>query len=151
MSPVTLMDVQVAVLCDAATDYGGKLNLLGTFDTIVAPQLPAVHPHCSVALRIVFGRIEEGAHKIRVNFVDADGHSIMPSVDIPVQVTFPDEASILSRNFVINIQHMKFQRIGHYGIEVAIDGRHQASIPLQVRLGPQTTRQPPTPPPTPSA
>ena len=142
------MDVQVAVLCDAATDYGGKLNLLGTFDTIVAPQLPAVHPHCSVALRIVFGRIEEGSHKIRVNFVDDDGHSIMPSVDIPAQVTFPEEASILSRNFVINIQHMKFQKAGHYGIEIAIDGRHEASIPLQVRLAPQTGR--PTPP-TPSS
>jgi hypothetical protein len=36
------MNIQVAVLCDAATDDNGKLNLLGAFDTIYAPQLPAM-------------------------------------------------------------------------------------------------------------
>ncbi|MDB6032554.1 MAG: hypothetical protein JWM16_2892, partial [Verrucomicrobiales bacterium] len=39
-----LMEIQVAVLCDAATDYQGKLNILGTFDTIFTAQMPAVHP-----------------------------------------------------------------------------------------------------------
>ena len=33
------MTIQVAVLCDAATEYNGKLNLLGTFDTIYAPAI----------------------------------------------------------------------------------------------------------------
>ena len=55
------MTIQIAVLCDAATDYNGKLNLLGTFDTILTSQLPAIHPQCSIALRIAFNRIEEGA------------------------------------------------------------------------------------------
>ena len=140
------MDVQVAVLCDAATDYGGKLNLLGTFDTIVAPKLPAVHPHCSIALRVVFNRIEEGKHKIRMNFVDEDGASIMPGVDIPAEVAFSGDASILSRNFVINIQHLKFEKAGHYGIDIAIDGRHETSIPLHVRLTPKASASPEPPP-----
>jgi hypothetical protein len=30
------MNIQVAVLCDAATEDNGKLNLLGAFDTIFA-------------------------------------------------------------------------------------------------------------------
>ena len=128
------MEVQVAVLCDAATDYGGKLNLLGAFDTIMAPKLPAVHPQCSVALRVVFNRVEEGPHKLRISFVDDDGRAIMPAIDIPADVVFGGEASILSRNFILNIQHLKFEKPGHYAIEVAIDGRHEASIPLQVWL-----------------
>jgi hypothetical protein len=127
------MDIQVAVLCDAATDYGGKLNILGTFDTIVTQQLPAVHPQCSVALRIVFSRIEEGAHKVKINFVDEDGRSVMPSIDLPVDVVFPPEVTSLSRNFIVNIQHLKFDRTGQYAIDMAIDGRHETSIPLQVR------------------
>ena len=49
------MNIQVAVLCDAATDDNGKLNLLGAFDTIYTQQLPAVHPQCSIALRVTFG------------------------------------------------------------------------------------------------
>ena len=35
------MNIQVAVLCDAATDDNGKLNLLGAFDTIYTQQLPS--------------------------------------------------------------------------------------------------------------
>ena len=40
------MDIQVAVLCDAATDYKGKLNLLGTFNSVYTRELPANYPHC---------------------------------------------------------------------------------------------------------
>lgn len=127
------MDIQIAVLCDAATDYNGKLNILGTFDTIMTHQLPAVHPQCSVALRIVFSRIEEGPHKVRTNFVDEDGRSVMPSIDLPVEVAFPQDGNFLSRNFIVNIQHMKFDKAGQYAIDVAIDGRHETSIPLQVK------------------
>ena len=72
------MNIQVAVLCDAATDDNGKLNLLGAFDTISTPQLPAVHPQCSVALRVTFFSADEGKHNLKFNFVDADGRSIMP-------------------------------------------------------------------------
>ena len=31
------MNIQIAALCDAATDYGGKLNLLGA-RAVAAPQ-----------------------------------------------------------------------------------------------------------------
>jgi hypothetical protein len=75
------MNIQVAVLCDAATEDHGKLNLLGSFDTIYTPQLPAVHPQCAVALRVTFSPGDEGPHKLKLNFVNADGHSIMPPAD----------------------------------------------------------------------
>ena len=128
-----LMNVQIAVLCDAATDYAGKLNLLGTFDTIVTQQLPAVHPQCSVALRIVFSKVEEGQHKVKMNFVDEDGRFVMPSIDIPVDVMLPPDASFVARNFLINIQQLKFEKPGQYAIDIAVDGRQESSIPLQVK------------------
>ena len=128
------MNVQIAALCDAATDYNGKLNILGTFDTIITQKLPAVHPQCSIALRISFSKIEEGMHKVRMSFVDADGRFVMPGIDMPVEITLPPDAMFLSRNFVVNIQQMKFEKPGEYAIDIAIDGRHETSIPLQVRL-----------------
>lgn len=127
------MNIQVAALCDAATDYNGKLNLLGTFDTIFTKQLPAVHPQCSIALRIIFSKIEEGSHKVKMNFVDEDGKFVMPSIDMPVEVALTDDANFLSRNFVINIQQLKFDKPGSYSIDVAINGRHEANIPLLVK------------------
>jgi hypothetical protein len=132
------MTIQLAVLCDAATDYQGKLNILGTFDTIFSQQFPACHPQCSVALRIAFNKMEEGNHKLKMNFVDEDGQSIMPSVDVPVEVVWPGDATFISRNFVLNIQQLKFETPGLYAIEIAMDGQHEASIPLAVKEMPKS-------------
>ena len=132
------MNIQVAVLCDAATDENGKLNLLGAFDTIYTQQLPAVHPQCSIALRVTFGNQDEGQHKLRMNFVDADGRSIMPSIDIPVQVALPGDSHFGTRNFIVNIQQLKFENPGLYSIDMSLDDQPQASIPLLVKHNPPT-------------
>ena len=131
------MNIQVAVLCDAATDDNGKLNLLGSFDTIFTPQLPAVHPQCAVALRVTFNPGDEGPHKFKLNFVNADGHSIMPPIEIPVAVALPDDVHFLTRNFIINIQQLKFAEAGLYSVDVRLDDKSQAGIPLSVKLLPQ--------------
>jgi hypothetical protein len=127
------MTIQVAVLCDAATDYNGKLNLLGTFDTIYAPQLPVLHAQCSVAVRIAFDRIEEGPHHLTINFVDEDGRSILPSTNVPVDVVFPPDATFISRNFIVNIQQLKFDNTGLYSVHLALDDRPLCGIPLAVK------------------
>ena len=135
------MNIQVAVLCDAATDDNGKLNLLGTFDTIYAPKLPAVHPQCAVALRVTFMSGDEGERKLKLNFVDADGKSIMPPVEIPVAVTLPDDAHFLTRNFIVNIQGLKFAEAGLYSVDVRLDDKSQAGIPLWVKMLPHRRRE----------
>lgn len=127
------MNIQVAILCDAATDDNGKLNLLGAFDTIYAPQLPAVHPQCAVALRVAFMSGDEGAHNLALNFVDADGRAILPAIEIPVTVTLPDDAYFLTRNFIVNIQQLKFAEAGLYSVDLRLDGESRANIPLQVK------------------
>ena len=130
------MNFQVAVLCDAATDESGKLNLLGAFDTIFTQQLPAVHPQCSIALRVTFGHEDEGQHTLRIGFVDADGRSIMRGIEIPVQFTLPGDSHFGTRNFVVNIQQLKFESPGLYAIDISLDTQPQASIPLLVKHNP---------------
>jgi hypothetical protein len=127
------MNVQVAVLCDAATDDNGKLNLLGSFDTIYARELPAIHPQCAVALRVTFFSADEGNHKLRLNFIDADGRSIMPGIDIPVTVALPEDMHFGTRNFIVNIQQLKFEQPGPFSVDISLDGQSQAGIPLLVK------------------
>ena len=127
------MNIQVAVLCDAATDDNGKLNLLGAFDTIYAQQLPAIHPQCAIALRVTFTGVDEGIHKLKLNFVDADGQSIMPGIDIPVEVLLPGDQHFGTRNFIVNIQQLKFESPGIFAIDIALDGQVHSSIPLMVK------------------
>jgi hypothetical protein len=133
------MNVQVAVLCDAATDNNGKLNLLGAFDAILASQLPATQPQCSIALRITFTNGEDGAHHMRISFVDADGKFIMPGIDLPFQVGLPGDVHFATLNFIVGIQQLKFDKPGVYSIDVAVDGRQLTSIPLMVNLLPART------------
>lgn len=130
------MNIQAAVLCDAATeDASFKLNILGAFDTIYAPQLPAVHAQCTVALRMTFQPGDEGTRKLTLNFINADGRPIMPAIpSVPVPVTLPDDAHFMTRNFIVNIQQLRFEEAGLYSVDVRLDDESRASIPLLVKL-----------------
>jgi len=129
------MNLQVAVLCDAATDDRGKLNLLGAFDTICSPQMPALHPQCAVALRMTFTTADEGSHQLKLNLVDADGQRIMPELPpMPVEIALPEDTHIGTRNFIFNFQQVRFESPGLYSVDVTVDDNMVASIPLQVRL-----------------
>ena len=135
------MDIQVAVLCDAATDYKGKLNLLGTFNSVHTRELPANYPQCSIVLRVVFKLVEEGSHKLRINFVDEDGKFVMPSIELPFDVKVPENDSFTYRNFILNIQRLKFEKFGQHAVDIAIDGRQEASIPLEVKQIPEQNKE----------
>ena len=45
------MKVELFALCDFASDYGGKLTVVGIFDSIFTKQMPAVHPRRVDGLR----------------------------------------------------------------------------------------------------
>lgn len=135
------MEIPIATLCDAATDYSGKLNLLGSFDTVLTTKFPAVHPQCAIALRFVFNKAEEGHRVFRLTFVNEDGRIVMPAIELAIDVKIPDEVNYLSRNLIINLQQLKFDAAGQYAVEVLMDSRQVASIPLLVRQ----TVAPPTP------
>ena len=131
------MNIQVAVLCDAATVDNEKLNLLGAFDTVCAPKLPAVHPQCAVALRITFTAEDEGRHALGINFINADGRSIMPNFPkIPVEITLPEDLHFLTRNFIVSFQHLQFPEAGLYSVDVRFDDVSCANIPLLVKHTP---------------
>jgi hypothetical protein len=44
-----------------------------------------------------------------------------------------------TRNFIINIQQLKFENPGLYSIDISLDGQPQTSIPLLVRHNPPVT------------
>jgi len=81
------MEVLTALIADSASDYQGKLCVLGSFDTICARQYPAVHPHCSIALRLLFRTGDEGKHTIQLSFIDQDGKKILPDGGPKIEFT----------------------------------------------------------------
>lgn len=127
------MTVEIFTLCDAATtDAAGKLNILGSFDRLGAKQAPVTHPQCALAIKLRFERLEEGQKRIRIGFVDSDGASVMPTLDTITQVQFGPAGSTATASLVLVIQQLKLPRFGEYSIDLAVDDRHEASIPLLV-------------------
>ena len=131
------MHVEIFSLCDAATVDRGKLNILGAFDAIWMSKVPGIHPQCAIALRIRFEAIERGEHKIVVNFVDIDGKHVIPPLSGVVKVNFPDEQKSGTTNLILNIQRLKIEKYGEYSIDLAIDGKIEARLPLFVKKPPQ--------------
>ena len=127
------MRVEIFTLCDAATtDAAGKLNILGSFDRLNAREAPVTHPQCALALKLRFERLEEGQKRIRIAFVDSDGASVMPTLDTTTQVQFRPDDSSATASLVLVIQQLKLPTFGEYSIDLAVDDRHEASIPLLV-------------------
>jgi hypothetical protein len=127
------MNAEIFTLCDAATvDATGKLNILGSFDRLNAKDVPIVHPHCALAVKLRFERIEEGERKIRITFIDPDGSSILPPVDVTAAVRFSGNESSSTTSLALAIQQLKLPNFAEYSIDLAVDGRHLVSVPLIV-------------------
>ena len=131
------MDIEIFTLCDAAADYHGRLNILGVFDTIFAPKLPARHPFCSVALRMRFQMTERGQHRLTLHIVDDDGNLVIPAIEGAFSVEIPGHSQMASANLVLNLGQLEFKNYGEYAINLAIDGRQEATLPFWVRQPPK--------------
>ena len=129
------MDIQVAVLCDYAADYQGKLCVQGAFDTLFARQFPVVHPACALALRICLTPEDAGDHKLGISIVDEDETPLdkdrMPIVG-DLHVALPEGASFLTRNLIMNFQGLKFEKAGTYTVDITLDGEVVSRTPLRL-------------------
>ena len=129
------MQILLATLCDSAADYQGKLSLLGAFDTLCARELPVVHPQCSLAIRICYDPQDAGRHQMRIRCVDPSDQECLPPFEPMVDVSFPSPfLPFVTRNLVLNLQRVKFDRAGLHRFLVEDNGRTLISIPLRVTL-----------------
>ncbi len=131
------MNVEVFVLCDAATDSQGKLNILGAFDTLFLQNVPAVHPQCSVAARLRWERIEGEDHKLAIHVVNQDGKAVIPPLEGNIKVGFPQNESTAITNIILNIQGLKLENFSEHSVDLVVDAKHEASLPLYVKPAPQ--------------
>ena len=132
------MDIEAFLLCDCATEAGGKLNVLGAFDHLFCRQMPSVHPACAIALKVRFQKIEEGDHSVKIQIIDQDGKSIGPKIEGTASIKIPPDYDSASNILIFNIRDLRIERYGSYRIDLAIDGKVEASQPLRALEVPKT-------------
>ena len=127
------MKFLVATVADHAWVENGCLSVFRTFDSIVADKFPFNLSRMSVGLRLLIDRAEVGEHKLIIQLSDADGNKLMASeIGINFQPP-PDSMPEASFSFALNGQNIIFPKPGDYVVNILVDRRVEASIPIYIR------------------
>jgi hypothetical protein len=126
------MHVDIFTLCDFAQECGGKLTVVGAFDTVFARQFPAMHPYMCLAMRLRFYIHEEGTHPIRIEFAGPDGSEVVNPIEGELSVLdFAGSSRVV--HSVFNFVSTPIEREGTIGITLSVDGREALTSPLYVK------------------
>ena len=129
-----LMKTELFTFCDFAQENGGKLTIVGTFDTIISRNFPCVHPQLSVVIRLRFDLWEFASHSFRIETRDLDGEMNMETISGNVEVKGVGNTSAVS-HLVFTISNLRFNNPGVVNFVLFIDDREAESIPLYIRKG----------------
>jgi hypothetical protein len=125
------MFIEAFVMCDAATEQAGKLNILGAFDTITSTQLPAITHQSCLCIRMRFKKEEEGKHLIEFSIISPKDKKILESNgDINVKLNRGLFSGIV--NLILNMRELTFEEFGIHNVSLKIDNREMANLLLYV-------------------
>jgi hypothetical protein len=128
------MQLEILTLCREARYNGQFLDVSGAFDIFMSPRAPVIVPNCWLAGRVRFERAEEGAHQIKILFMDADGRLLVPEIVEDIEVSFARDLPTVCKAFAISFAQLTLPAFGDYAIKVAVDRIILASAPVYVLL-----------------
>lgn len=117
------MEVTLAALADSANVSGeGKLNILGTWDTLRATTFPVVHPSMSFAFRLKAEYEDKNtARQLQVNLIDEDSQVLWgASAKIEVGDIRPGQFTQIPQ--VLNLVGARFEKPGRYRLRIRLEG-----------------------------
>jgi hypothetical protein len=127
------MKIPMAFLADEANiSQEGKLNVLGIFDRIAAPEFPVTHPRMVYAFRVQAEFTDAGrSFPVQVRLIDEDGGVLFEaSGEINPPVVPPGEFS--TANQVFTLVGLQFPRPGLYQFQVNIGALEPHVTPFVV-------------------
>jgi len=127
-----IIKIELFTFCDFAQENGGKLTIVGTFDTIVSRNFPCVHPQLSVVIRLRFDLWEFGNHKFKIETRDLNGEMTMETISGNLEVRGVGNASAVS-HLVFSVSNLCFNNPGLVNFVLFIDDKEINSIPLYIR------------------
>jgi len=128
------MKVEIFSFCDFAQENGGKLTVVGTFDTIISRNFPCIHPQLSVVIRIRFDLWEFANHSFRIECNDLDGNVSIEPIKGNLEVKGAGNATAVS-HLVFSISNLQLNNSGILNFILFVDDKEVMSIPLYVRKG----------------
>jgi hypothetical protein len=132
-----------------AADYAnitgeGKLNVMGVFNEIRAPNFPARQPsmHLVVKLAAELGEYGQTRH-LTVRLLDADGKE-MVSISGPIEIPKAEGGVRPEVNAIFDMKDVVFPQAGPYQFVVLVDKDYKGDLPINARkVEPQPTPKAP--------
>jgi hypothetical protein len=135
---VRFMELGLGMIADyAAITADQKLVVAGIFDALIVQQVPALHPSMALALRFRLSPDEAPAHHVTIRLIDPDGAELLPPFETDMQLANLDPVSGGAAQFVLQLNNVRFERLGRHSFDVLIDGEIAGSIELEVARGTQ--------------
>jgi hypothetical protein len=128
------MKTELFTFCDFVQESGGKLTIVGTFDTIISRNFPCVHPQLSVVIRLRFDIWEFSAHSFRIETRDLDGEMSIEPISGKIDVKGAGNATSVS-HLMFTISNLRFSSSGVVNFVLYVDEKEIASLPLYIRRG----------------
>jgi len=127
--------VRFAVLADYSNvTLEGKINIMGVFDIIHAPEFPALHPEMQFVMRFEADVSERGQQKdVQVRLIDGRGEKLL-EMDGRITIGDAKPGALLFFNQVLTIRNVIFPSAGDYQFDIYVDGNFH-HVPLKV-VGP---------------
>lgn len=114
------MRIPIFTLCDYAQSNGGKLNIIGTFNKIIAERFPLKYsPALFVVARVTSVEPCEGVFEFTVS--DPDGKSIMKPIYGKFKIDDPlHNNQEKAFDFTVAINNQVFEKPGAYTFKFRI-------------------------------
>jgi len=126
------MKIELFTFCDFAQENGGKLTVVGTFDTIISRNFPCVHPQLSVVIRLRFDIWEFKNHSFRIETRDLNGEMSMEAISGNIDVKGIGNTTAVS-HLVFTISNLQFKDAAIINFILFLDDKEAGTIPLYVR------------------
>ncbi len=121
------MTLEIFTLCDAATVHAGKMNILGSFDTLSSEGFPSAHTDCVVACKMRSNSEDEGPLDVEIRIIDPDGRDVVPPVGSRM------EGGAQLHHHLWHLRGFPLPKPGTYFVDFIANGELIGRNPLFVR------------------
>jgi hypothetical protein len=129
-----MIKVTLALAADyASVSMGGKLNILGIFDSLHSEGVPVIVPHIYLVLRLEGDSAEANKRfAADIQLIDSDGNLILSMPGILILPPPPQGKFSIKYDQVFPLFNLKFDQFGNYEFKIFINNEIRAHIPLWV-------------------
>lgn len=135
------MQVQMAVVCDFAADYDGKICVQGTFDHLASEAFPLVKDRCCYVFQVRWERADEGVRELSVGFANGSGQKTMEGMTAIAKIAVAPDRSCDTTTHVVSLEKVSFSGPGCFVATLSVDGEPVVRVPIDVMQKPAQPRR----------